>query len=179
MSGLLGHVPSLVYLSSWALAWAVLLLQSRGQRMKVLVVIDGDTFELLDSKGKKHRVRLRGVDCPEIGQPYGVEIREIVAGWMRGQWVRVALRGRDRYRRRLGHVWLPDGSPLARRLLRQGLAHPLPGAWSPSALLARICRRGLWTQSRVVLPWQAKTRRRGLLGWLARRGTRRSARTRP
>ena len=37
---------------------------------QVIRVIDGDTVEVMHL-GIPERVRLHGVDCPEIGQPYG------------------------------------------------------------------------------------------------------------
>lgn len=172
MSWALGHLAEVLYLLAWAAASGVLLRQSRRRECKVLTVIDGDTFELLDKKGDKHRVRLLDCDCPEIGQPMGVEIREQVSTWMKGSWVWVSFRGRDRYRRRLAHVWLPDGRHLANTLVAEGLAFPMPGGWGIRAWPARILRRGLWGKSRIQAPWASATRRRGLVGWWARRRAR-------
>lgn len=169
MSWAIGHLVELAYLLAWAVAGGVLLRQSRRRSCKVLTVIDGDTFEMLDRSGSKHRVRLLNCDCPEIGQPLGVEIREQVAQWMKGEWVWVSFRGRDKYRRRLAHVWLPDGRHLANTLLSAGLAFPVPGAGGLRSWPARITRKGLWGQSRIQAPWAAATRKKGLFGWWARR----------
>ena len=39
----------------------------------IIRISDGDTVILEDSKGVKHKIRLDGIDAPEIGQKYGME----------------------------------------------------------------------------------------------------------
>lgn len=172
MTWLVGHASELLNWGAWLFAWASVVRHINKRQMKVLVVIDGDTFDMLDRKGRRHRVRLQGVDCPEIGQPFGMEVRATVDAWLKGKWVTLRLTGRDKYRRRLAHIWLPDGSLLSRRLLWQGLAHPLPGTWSIGAWVARLRRRGIWSAFFVAKPWASATRKRGLFGWWARKKAR-------
>ena len=38
---------------------------------KVVKIADGDTVSIVDDSGKKHRIRLMGIDAPEKDQPYG------------------------------------------------------------------------------------------------------------
>ena len=38
---------------------------------KVVKIADGDTVTIVDNSGKKHRIRLMGIDAPEKDQPYG------------------------------------------------------------------------------------------------------------
>ena len=38
---------------------------------KVVKVADGDTVTIVDDNGKKHRIRLMGIDAPENNQSYG------------------------------------------------------------------------------------------------------------
>ena len=38
---------------------------------KVVKVADGDTVTIMDDSGKKHRIRLAGIDAPENNQSYG------------------------------------------------------------------------------------------------------------
>ncbi len=42
---------------------------------QVVRVVDGDTIEVMHL-GKAERVRLHGVDCPEMGQPFGKRARQ-------------------------------------------------------------------------------------------------------
>ncbi len=88
---------------------------------------DGDTFYY-----RGQPIRVLGVDTPEItepdvgifeDQPYGPAAAESTRAWI-GRAVRVeaAYDGRDRYHRRLAHVFL-DGELLAVKLLGAGLAY--------------------------------------------------------
>ena len=38
---------------------------------KVVKIADGDTVTVVDDSGKKHRIRLMGIDAPENNQSYG------------------------------------------------------------------------------------------------------------
>jgi endonuclease YncB( thermonuclease family) len=98
----------------------------RVERAEV-VVEDGDTFFLNDKP-----VRLLGADTPEIAhpsvgfhepQPYGPEAAESARVWFdRAEVIEFALDGKDRYGRRLGHVFL-DGKLLSVTLIEHGLAY--------------------------------------------------------
>ena len=88
---------------------------------------DGDTFYY---RGKP--IRVLGIDTPEItepdvgifeDQPYGREAAESTRVWIeRAHRVEAAYDGRDKYHRRLAHVFL-DGELLAVRLVGAGLAY--------------------------------------------------------
>ena len=38
---------------------------------RVVKIADGDTVTIVDDSGKKHRIRLMGIDAPEKNQSYG------------------------------------------------------------------------------------------------------------
>ena len=100
-------------------------------------VVDGDTFDATDADGQRVRVRLIGVDAPEIrhgatsAQCGAVEaqqeLRRLLAGVASLQMVldanSVAV---DRYGRRLGYVHI-DAGDVALLLLRAGVVE----AWAP------------------------------------------------
>src|SRR4051812_35759100 len=69
----------------------------------VVNVHDGDTLTVLLNRTQV-RVRLVDIDAPELGQAFGKRSRESLAGMCAGQVAHVAERGKDRYRRILGHV---------------------------------------------------------------------------
>ena len=81
-------------------------------------VIDGDTF--VSGKG---RVRLYGIDAPEVGQRCSSEaterLRELV-----GETVRVepGPRPRDRFDRTLAYIYTMKGQSADEKLVREGLA---------------------------------------------------------
>lgn len=105
-------------------------------------VVDGDTFEATDADGRRVRVRLIGVDAPEIrhgatpaqcGAVHAQqELRRLLATVASLQMVpdpnSVAV---DRYGRRLGYVQI-DAGDVALLLLRAGVVE----AWGPRGAAA-------------------------------------------
>ena len=96
----------------------------------VVKVIDGDTLRVV-IKGKKEKVRLLGIDTPEVtgpytkAEPFGTEASTYTKTVAGGKEVMLLFEGetkRDRYGRLLAHVILPDGTTLNERLLAAGLA---------------------------------------------------------
>lgn len=97
----------------------------------VRYVIDGDTV-VLRGGGK---VRLIGIDTPELGhdgsadQPFARQARSFLVSLLRERQGQIYLvdgqQRRDHYRRRLAHLFLPDGTSIEARILARGLATPL------------------------------------------------------
>jgi endonuclease YncB( thermonuclease family) len=78
---------------------------------KVDRVTDGDSVTATTSDGTKLRIRLLGIDAPEIangakpGQPFGEEAREYLDHLIGGKVVSVDAYGPDRYKRILAVLW--------------------------------------------------------------------------
>ncbi|HEX8504178.1 MAG TPA: thermonuclease family protein [Hymenobacter sp.] len=120
---------------------------------RVVRVVDGDTYDVL-AGGITHRVRLLGVDAPEVGQPFGRQAADSVAQLLRpAQLVLLTRHGVDLYGRVLAAVRLPvEGKPalaLDSLLVVRGWAW----AWDPKHRVAGRAaqqaaalkgRRGLW-----------------------------------
>ena len=61
---------------------------------QVVDVHDGDSLRVRRADtGEVVRVRIYGVDCPELAQPYGADARELTAGLVLGQRVEVVPTG--------------------------------------------------------------------------------------
>ena len=73
---------------------------------KVAKVIDGDTIEIENSE----RVRLLGIDTPELNARFGGEARKQTYQLVYGKEIRLELdhEKRDKYGRVLAYVWLGD-----------------------------------------------------------------------
>jgi micrococcal nuclease len=98
---------------------------------------DGDTFDVDISDGRRRvtRIRLWGVDCPEIAHRageqdayFGREATEFVRSQVVGRRVRLALEPtrdpRDKYGRLLAYLYLEDdGQMLNELLIQRGLAY--------------------------------------------------------
>ena len=106
-----------------------------GTSVQVIDVIDGDTLEVQMPNDAVRRVRLIGIDTPEVSHPpdqptaecFGPEAAEMTTHFAAGKAVRLesdpVAGEQDRYGRLLAHVWLPDGTLLASRLLSGGYGH--------------------------------------------------------
>jgi endonuclease YncB( thermonuclease family) len=95
-------------------------------RANVMRVVDGDTV-VVRYQGRSDRVRLIGIDTPEVGQCFAKEATsamQTVAGRHTVRLVgdRTQAR-RDRYGRLLAYVVLPDGRDVGRELIKLGAAH--------------------------------------------------------
>ncbi|MFO7173309.1 MAG: thermonuclease family protein [Bacillota bacterium] len=130
-------------------------------------VVDGDTLEV-QVDGRTERVRLIGVDTPEVhGQvePYGPEAsaftKQVLAPGTR-IWLEQDVEPRDRYGRLLAYVWLADGRLFNEVLVREGYAQLLtipPNVKYVERLTAaqreaREAGRGLWALADAASPAQ-------------------------
>lgn len=80
-------------------------------------VIDGDTVII---KGTK--IRLAGVDAPELDEPFGQKAKWAMVRICKGQVVNVDLNGETSHDRLVGTCYLPDGRDIGAELIKQGLA---------------------------------------------------------
>jgi micrococcal nuclease len=125
---------------------------------KVVAVLDGDTIEVLHN-GKAERIRLNGVDCPEKKQAFGQKAKQFTSSLVFGRTVVVVPIDKDRYKRLVGDVVLPDGVNLSYELVKAGLAWWYR-KYSDDVILAvleleaQLERRGLWTDPHPIPPWE-------------------------
>jgi micrococcal nuclease len=132
-------------------------------RGKVIGIMDGDTFDLLNGT-EKVRVRLEGIDSPEKGQPFGNNAKKALSDLCFGQNVQVAVSNKDRYGRAIARVYLTDGRCINEEMLRQGMAwhfkrYSDDARWARMENTARSARVGLWADPRPVAPWEWRSQR--------------------
>lgn len=144
-----------------AAAAVVLYCLPDGDTLAVLSVHDGDSLRLRRADGQGMVVRLYGVDCPELGQPYGEEARDLTRR-MVGRRVTVRPTGGKSWRREVAVVLLHDGRSLQSALVEAGMAwvddrfcrRAECDGWRKAQARARAARRGLWADADPVPPWQ-------------------------
>lgn len=132
-------------------------------------VLDGDTIEVL-FQSKAQRIRLSEIDCPETGkgkrasQPFSQTAKKFVLDVAAGQEIKVKVASTDRYGRQIAEVFLPDGRSLNRELVRNGLAwwyrqYSKDSSLGQIELEARKAKRGLWSTSTPIPPWEWRHKR--------------------
>jgi micrococcal nuclease len=152
-------------LTQWEQTLATDLARYHGGSFPVVRVVDGDTLHLgvADSEDDATKVRLVGVDAPEMGwggrerMYYAEEATAFARRLAMGQRVTVYLDqqagSRDRYGRLLAYIQLPDGRFLNEELLSQGFAyadlrfkHGYYQKYQQLEASARALKEGLWAR---------------------------------
>lgn len=80
-------------------------------------VIDGDTIVI-----NKQRIRLFGIDAPELNHPYGNNAKFALVKLCKGQPIRAIVQEHDVHDRVVAKCYLRDGTDLSAELVRLGLA---------------------------------------------------------
>jgi endonuclease YncB( thermonuclease family) len=104
-------------------------------------VLDGDTVEVSGT-----RVRLFGMDAPELSQDGGLKAKSHLIRLAGGEDVRVEPHAVDCYDRIVARVWLGD-TDLSEAMVRGGFAianSRWHNDYDSAELDARRARRGLW-----------------------------------
>lgn len=80
-------------------------------------MIDGDTIVIGDI-----RIRLAGIDAPELDQPWGKSVKFAMIGLCKGKVITAHILEGESYDRIVARCFLPDGTDLSAALVEQGLA---------------------------------------------------------
>ncbi|MBU7048538.1 MAG: thermonuclease family protein [Theionarchaea archaeon] len=126
-----------------------------------IAVIDGDTFNL--ETGEK--VRLIGIDAPELSQPGGIESRQYLTQLIlnKGITLKTGQEDRDKYNRLLRFVYIGN-TCINEEMIKQGYAEarylsndPLSEYYINLEIKAETAKAGLWCknifQPRSNLKW--------------------------
>jgi micrococcal nuclease len=137
--------------------------QSAPPPASVINVVDGDTVDVQLEDGTTERIRLIGIDTPEVLDPrtpvqcFGREASAHAHELLDGQAVGIEFdpsQGeRDIYGRLLAYVWLSDGRNLGEVMIADGFAHEYTydqpyayvDAFRAAQDLATASQAGLWS----------------------------------
>ena len=127
---------------------------------KVENVLDGDTYRL--KRGDSSLiVRLYGVRCPMMEQPYGEEATERAKNKIIGKTLRVRTIAKNYLDQPFVKIYHND-TLLNKWLVKKGLAWVYPNfcsqhvcdEWMRTELKIRQAGYGLWRQNNPVAPWR-------------------------
>jgi endonuclease YncB( thermonuclease family) len=140
----------------------------------VTQVSDGDTVKLETTEGTKLKIRLYGIDAPEMekinrrtgmvskpGQPYGEGAYEALKSKMLDSKVKVDIIAIDRYKRMVGVVYL-DNKNINLEMVKEGwawayreyLGRPYASEFLNAESEARTKKLSLWQQPNPQPPWE-------------------------
>ena len=133
----------------------------------VVSILDGDTIEVLNGHHAE-RIRLSGIDCPDMGQAFGKRTKQAASALAFGKEVTLRTHGYDKYKRTLPMCcyrmeptaitrWSKTVGAGGIGSMRQEIGAGRVGEGSGEA---REARKGLWAESLPVPPWEWRTIKR-------------------
>ena len=136
---------------------------------KVLWVIDGDTVDV-KKQGRRVRIRLDAIDCPEDGQPWGDTAKAGLIKMIGGKSVHLEEHGYDDYGRTIATVFVRDeqkakwinvnermvilGHAWVMRAYYAHLSHDRRRQLNRLEMWAKSKRVGLWRTPNPTPPWE-------------------------
>jgi micrococcal nuclease len=131
--------------------------------VKCVGISDGDTITVLRNNAQV-KVRLEGIDCPELHQDFGRRAKKLTSALVFGKMVSVNVLSLDRYGRSVSRVSV-GGKDVSLELVKAGLAWHYK-KYSHDPLLAkaehdaRVKKIGLWSMPNPVTPWDYRATRK-------------------
>ena len=125
-------------------------------------VIDGDTLTVADENQNLHRVRIVGMDAPELAQPYGRAAKAALSELVLHKEVHVVPAGVDKYGRELAQLRYDTSFgqlDVAETMISNGHAFSWGGAHYKAQEYAAENRLGVWADLRYQeRPWLYRRR---------------------
>ena len=137
----------------------------------VINIVDGDTIDVLDTRGEKLRIRLLGIDAPEKAQPFGKESMLYLKKIINGNSVRIISKPDKNkpytlgfYRRIIGKIIL-NKKDINLKMINEGMAwhfkkykksQPIEDrqSYNEAENQAREKSIGLWSDVYPSAPWE-------------------------
>lgn len=145
----------------------VLLTESPSNKYMCVRVLDGDTVFVMKDK-KEVKIKIDGVDCPEMGQAFGKNAKQFTSKLVLGKVVEVSIKGLDNFKTIVAYVMV-EKSDVSLELLKAGLAWNYKRFSSDDPIYAmaendaRNSRIGLWSMPNPTSPWDFRNEAMKLL----------------
>jgi micrococcal nuclease len=121
-------------------------------------VHDGDSITVLASGNEQLKVRLEGIDAPEVKQAFSQQSKQALSDLVFNKSVVLRVSGRDRYKRTLAVV-VVNGLNVNLEMVKRGFAWRYEKYSKDAELLAaqeaaKERKLGLWQDPKPVAPWE-------------------------
>ncbi len=153
---------------------------------KLIRVIDGDTIEAVTNAyndinrikvGKIYRIKLYGIDCPELDQPFGTNAKKFtikILTNLHANYLEIQEMAKDKYNRIIAKVLIVQPSEwnikidLIPSLINSGYAwvsdkyckDDICQEWKKLQAEAKKKKIGLWSQPNPIPPWEWRKRKK-------------------
>lgn len=130
---------------------------------QVVGVHDGDSITLVTEAKAEIKIRLEGIDAPELKQPFGQKSKTKLSGMVFGKKVTVVVRGTDRYKRTIGRIASGE-IDVSLEMVKLGMAWGYEKYCTESALIdaqakAKENGLGLWEDKDPIPPWEWRAKK--------------------
>jgi micrococcal nuclease len=132
-------------------------------------VHDGDTFKL-NANGQVLKIRVYGIDAPEINQEYGEASGKALRELINGKEIRLRIQNKDAYGRTVGEPWLGDSLNVSLWMVKNGNAWWYKSYSKKRSDLekaqaeAKEKKLGIWANSDPVAPWDFRKEKKSSKG---------------
>jgi len=128
---------------------------------KCIGVHDGDTITVLVGN-RQIKVRIEGIDAPELGQDFSQRSKQFLSGLVFGQEVTVKEQSIDRHGRVVGRVFIGDHD-ISPDMISAGLAwhfkkYSSDINFSRLEKSAQFKKIGIWSIANPLAPWNYRTK---------------------
>lgn len=131
----------------------------------VIKINDGDTLTIINGENKRVKIRLYGIDSPELDQSHGQNAKRFLSEKVLEKNITAEILDIDRYKRCVGRVF-SDGTDINRMMVEEGHAWVYAryceiaecAQWEKLQKAAREQKKGLWSQKYPVEPWKWRKR---------------------
>ena len=131
----------------------------------VIKINDGDTLTVINGENKRVKIRLYGIDSPELDQSHGQNAKRFLSEKVLEKNITADILDIDRYKRSVGRVFA-DGTDINRMMVEEGHAWVYTqfckiaecAQWEKLQKTAREQKKGLWSEKYPVEPWKWRKR---------------------
>ncbi|WP_459813601.1 thermonuclease family protein [Campylobacter concisus] len=122
--------------------------------IKIIKIYDGDSITALTSQKEKIKIRLYGIDAPELKQPFGKASKRHLIDLVSKKSLNINEKGKDKYGRTLAVLYNGDQDINAQMVI-DGYAWAYDKFSKDYVVLqqnAQSLKKGLWIDKYVVRP---------------------------
>jgi endonuclease YncB( thermonuclease family) len=129
----------------------------------VVSVYDGDTITVRTNETIK--IRLDGIDAPELKQPFGQASKQAMSGLVYGKTVTIRPGKNDRYGRLLARVEI-GGKDTSLQMVDLGMAHwyeqyaKRDTELQSAQAKAKAAKIGIWSDPNTIAPWEYRKKKK-------------------